>query len=234
MGPEPAALVQHTGDATHRDALCLSARPRAATRAMADIRALPTLPMGYLGMALLHIRRPRHPEAALRRRDDRPRGLVSFGRGVLRYRRPARSAPVQGFRRSAWVRPVGVRTGRESHGPVGLDAWSLCGRLVRRARPTSSLPPPQRAGTCSGVCPDPQRQRRRPGHSDSAGVGGKRGRLRHQGRELGQDGGFPARKVHLCFKFSPVEDGAHRGSILLRKFGSSLRATFPTRRTSRT
>ena len=62
-----------------------------------------------------------------------------------------------------------------------------------------------RAGTRSSLRADAQWKRRKPGDSDPPGLGGIGSHLRHQGRELGENGGFRASQGHLCFKFSPVE-----------------------------
>ena len=55
-----------------------------------------------------------------------------------------------------------------------------------------------------------------------------------KGENWAKTAGFRASSGHLCFKFSPVEDGTSPGSIRWPKFGYSLRAMSPTRKTSRT
>ncbi len=99
----------------------------------------------------------------------------------------------------------------------------------------AALPPAQRPGTHSRVRANPLRQRRRPGDSDAAGMGGIGGRSTTSRVRTGPRRPASARSRAISVSSSRrLKKRAVRGSIRCPRSACSLRAMSPTRRTSRT
>ena len=175
------------------------------------------------------------PQAALRGRNDRAGRLHSLDARFLRRRQQAGAAAYRRMRKTCMARLAGRRR-RTSKRPgscaAEAESTSAAGTTTRPAGCNIS---PQRAGACSGVCANPVRQRRRARDSDVAGLGGSAVIYDIKGENWAKTAGFRAQQRSSVLQVLAGRGGEQSpASIRWPKFGCSLRAMSPTRRTSPT